>query len=85
LKRLFTWILLSLSLLFVFNAQAANAQSDNRSLRWQRYDVTIDSIDTANNKFNVTESYVLDILPLWYCQHPNGSTNRHSKFAYIAG
>ena len=34
---------------------------DNRSLRWNRYDVTINNFDTSTNRFDVTESYVLAI------------------------
>jgi hypothetical protein len=35
--------------------------SDGRSLRWDRFDVTIDNIHTSANQFDVTESYVLTI------------------------
>ena len=35
--------------------------SDGRSLRWDRFDVTINNVDTSNNRFDVTESYALTI------------------------
>jgi len=37
---------------------SATAQ-DNRSLRWDRYDVRLDSFDTSANQFRVTEDYEL--------------------------
>jgi uncharacterized membrane protein YgcG len=40
---------------------AAAQTSDGRSLRWDRYDVTINNIDTAANRFDVTETYALTI------------------------
>jgi hypothetical protein len=40
---------------------AAAQTSGGRSLRWDRYDVTIDNIDTAANRFDVTELYTLSI------------------------
>jgi len=36
------------------------AAQDNRSLVWERWDVVIDDVDTANNTFRVTETYVID-------------------------
>ena len=40
----------------------ATAQTgDGRSLRWDRYDVTIDNIDTAANRFDVIEAYALTV------------------------
>ena len=44
----------------VRNAEQA-ISTDGRSLRWERYDVTIDNIDTAANQFDVTETYELFI------------------------
>lgn len=38
----------------------AGAQ-DNRYLEWERFDVIIDNVDTAANRFDVTESYVLNV------------------------
>ncbi len=46
--------------LFARNLSAFST-GDGRSLRWARYDVTIDNVDTSANRYNVTESYVLDI------------------------
>ncbi|KAB2863320.1 MAG: DUF2207 domain-containing protein, partial [Anaerolineae bacterium] len=40
---------------------SAFSTGDGRSLRWARYDVTIDNVDTSANRYDVTESYVLDI------------------------
>ena len=37
------------------------AQGDGRSLVWERYDVRIDQMDTAANRFRVTETYRLRI------------------------
>ena len=42
-------------------ATTAGAQP-NRSLRWDRFDVTIDGVDTEKNRFNVAEAYELTII-----------------------
>ncbi len=36
--------------------------SDGRSLRWDRFDVTVSEIDTTANRFTVTEDYTLTII-----------------------
>lgn len=48
-----------LTLLLVIGVSAAAAQ-DNRTVFWERWDVVIDEIDTAANRFNVTEIYNMD-------------------------
>lgn len=42
-------------------SQFEEASSDGRSIRWERFDVTIDNIDTAANRFDVVEHYELAI------------------------
>ena len=43
-------------------APSVQAQSsDGRSLRWDRYDVAIEDIDTAANHFQVTEFYTITV------------------------
>lgn len=37
------------------------APSDGRSLHWERFDVTLNNFDTAANRFEVTESYVIAV------------------------
>ncbi|MEP7289707.1 MAG: DUF2207 domain-containing protein [Chloroflexota bacterium] len=44
----------------VLSGQSAHAQNE-RSLHWDRYDVTIDNIVTKSNSFDITESYLLTI------------------------
>jgi uncharacterized membrane protein YgcG len=39
-----------------------NAGGDGRTLRWDRFDVAIDNIRTAENRFDVVEAYQLSIL-----------------------
>lgn len=41
--------------------QPPAAAQDGRSLRWDRYDVTVDNIDTAANRFRVTETYLITV------------------------
>jgi hypothetical protein len=41
--------------------QVSSQSSDSRSLRWDRFDVTIDNINTSANEFRVTEAYELYI------------------------
>lgn len=41
--------------------QPSAAAQDGRSLRWDRYDVTVDNIDTAANRFRVTETYLITV------------------------
>ncbi len=48
-----------LAVLLLVGVQSASAQS--KSLHWERYDVTIDNVKTANNSFDVTEYYLLTI------------------------
>jgi uncharacterized membrane protein YgcG len=40
----------------IFAVSGVTAQ-DNRSLVWERWDVVIDEVDTANNQYHVTERY----------------------------
>jgi len=42
-------------------ATAVERAQDNRSLVWEHFDVTIDQIDTAANRFRVTESYLIRV------------------------
>src|SRR5687767_1245352 len=35
----------------------AGAQSDDRSVVWRRWDVTIDNVNPRDNRYDVTESY----------------------------
>src|SRR5262245_48232506 len=55
-------IVVGLLVMLLLSAGAASAQSDNRSLRWDRWDVTIDNIVTSSNRFDVTESQALSII-----------------------
>ncbi|MEL7674333.1 MAG: hypothetical protein AAGU78_11390, partial [Chloroflexota bacterium] len=42
-------------------AAASNPAQGSKSLVWERYDVLIDQIDTAANRFRMTETYRLRI------------------------
>jgi len=53
--------LLAITLAFGLPAVGVQAQSDNRSLHWMRWDVLIDQIDTTANSFRVKETYNLAI------------------------
>src|SRR5215467_5737661 len=55
-------IIVGLLVTLFLSAGSASAQSDNRSLRWDRWDVTINNIVTSSNSFDVTESQALSII-----------------------
>ncbi|HVU15259.1 MAG TPA: hypothetical protein VHD90_28495, partial [Phototrophicaceae bacterium] len=44
------------AVLLILGVTAVSAQ-DDRSVYWQRWDVTINNVDTTHNHFDVTESY----------------------------
>lgn len=52
------FILMLACLTLLSGAVAARAQ--DRSVTWNRWDVTIDQIDTTNNRFQVSEQYDID-------------------------
>jgi uncharacterized membrane protein YgcG len=56
------------------------AAQDGRSLRWDRYDVTIDEIDTAANRFRVTETYLITVetgpFSFGFAEIPQGRLDR---------
>jgi uncharacterized membrane protein len=55
------FILLVFSLLTLpLLTSASPAAAQSRSVFWERWDVTIDNIDTTANRFDVTESYDVD-------------------------
>lgn len=56
MPRRLLWTLVIL--LLALSALPAGAQS--RSVFWERWDVLIDNVDTATNRFDVTESYQID-------------------------
>ncbi len=56
IKRL--WVLLSAVMILLVTVQPALAQS--RSVFWRSWDVRIDNIDPARNRFNVLEAYDID-------------------------
>jgi hypothetical protein len=60
-----TWMfVLGIALLAVMITGVAGAapdSQDNRRLRWDRFDVTIDNVVTGENRFDVTETYELTI------------------------
>ncbi len=49
----------ALAAVLVFGLAMASSvvAQDNRTVTWQRWDVSIDNVDTTNNQFDVTESY----------------------------
>lgn len=47
-------------LLSIFTLSPASAQTDKRSLIWDRWDVHIDQIDLDTNRYHVTETQVID-------------------------
>jgi uncharacterized membrane protein YgcG len=49
-----------IGLAFVWNGGVPSS-GDGRSLQWDRFDVTINHMDTAQNAFDVTETYVLRV------------------------
>ncbi len=60
-RGLIAGVLLCLLLVgLLLSGQIVNAQ-DNRSLRWDRWDVTIDNLVTQDNRFDVTEAYVISV------------------------
>lgn len=60
MKR-FLLLSISLILLSLMPFSGSAGAQDNRSLRWDRFDVTIDNIVTSANRFDVAESYELVI------------------------
>lgn len=49
-------------IIFIVAMEFGDAASDDgRSLRWRRFDVVIDNMDTADNRFDVSEQYELYI------------------------
>ena len=65
MKRLSLLLLVLTTIVFVgfwgAVGQPSAAAQDGRSLRWDRYDVTVDNIDTAANRFRVTETYLITV------------------------
>lgn len=61
IKKRAMWLLVIAPFLLLLSADPTHAQS-GRTIRWARYDVTIDNIVTSQNRFDVTENYELDII-----------------------
>jgi len=51
-------VALLITFILVFTVAPAAAQS--RSVYWQRWDVTIDNVDTVSNRYDVSEQYSID-------------------------
>src|SRR5215470_17191671 len=45
---------------FIILSVVSPAAAQSRSVFWRQWDVRIDKVDTANNQFDVTESYNMD-------------------------
>jgi uncharacterized membrane protein len=57
LKRPAVLPTITLLILFSFPMSASSAAAQSRTVYWQRWDVTIDNVDTTNNRFDVSEYY----------------------------
>lgn len=83
MKRLMLLIML-LTVAFGVGRQRAGQSSvaaqDGRSLRWDRYDVTVDEIETAANRFRVTENYLITVetgpFSFGFAEIPQGRLDR---------
>jgi uncharacterized membrane protein YgcG len=45
----------------IIDSTVETSSSDGRSLRWDRFDVTIQNIDTSANRFEVVENYTITV------------------------
>lgn len=54
-------VIIFLCVTIIWSGTSDSQAQDDRSLHWDRFDVTIDNFDTAANTFDVTESYQITV------------------------